>query len=129
MINTVSIRHIDIIIWFGGACCKPIACLSSENTMSNLVKLVTINRSVGASAKSVNIITILIVFTNWAGSSIAAIDRLTTGKLSAANSEIEKIRSVNMIFKNYPVKNYLYDTQNYLKYSFRCFSNTKKIKK
>lgn len=46
---------------------------------------------------------------------MAAIDRLTTGKLSAANSDIEKTKRNSINLKKCPVKNMVYDTKNYLK--------------
>lgn len=100
----VKIKDNEIIIWFGGVCCKPSACLSNEKTIISLVKLVTIKISVGANTKRVKITAILIVFTNCAGSSSAAIERFTTGGAGscANNNEIEKISKLNISFKYRP---------------------------
>ena len=106
MIKIVKIRDKEIIIWEGGVCCKPIACLKSENTIISLVKEVTISKSVGAKTNSAKIIAIFIVLTNCTGCSIAATDRFIIGA-SAAFAKIEKSSTLKIILKKNPIKNWI----------------------
>ena len=87
----------------GGVDCNPIACLRRENTITILVKEVTIKIRVGARTKRVKIIAILIVFTNCAGSSNAATERFTIGAVSAAKMCTAKNNRVNKNFKKNPM--------------------------
>ena len=64
--------------------------LESEKLLIILVNEVTISISVGANAINVKIIAIFIVFTNCAGSLIAATERLTIRAVSSANAKIDK---------------------------------------
>ena len=101
--GTKVISDKEIITWAGGVCCNPIACFKSEKTITILVNDVTIRSSVGANTSRVRIIAILIVFTNCAGSFMAATDKLTIGAVSSANINIEKNNNEINIFKKNPI--------------------------
>lgn len=70
--------------------------------MINRVNDVTIKIKVGANAKIAKMITIFIVFTNCAGSSIAETDKLIKGAWSAAKSENDNKMMDKIIFNKIP---------------------------
>ncbi len=104
MIKIVKTKAKETMIWDGGVCCKPIACLNNENTIIILVNEVTIRIRLGANTSKVKITAIFIVFTNWAGSFTPATERFTIGAVSvAAKAKIENSIKVIINFKKIPV--------------------------